>query len=65
MSSAAETGFISIFIPLLIVCIFSVRPVIFDMGNCCHAFQVHFLRYGWVNISDQIHEFIDKPSVKL
>ena len=39
MSPAAEIGFISIFILLVIVCIVTVRPVIFDV---CEIAAMHF-----------------------
>ena len=49
MSSAAETGFMSIFVILVVLRIFTVRPVIFDI---CEIAATHFKKF----ISCDTHE---------
>ena len=63
MSAAGETGFISIFIILVILCVRTVRSVLFVI---CEIAVMHFKLISCdMNerlISNQIHHFTDKLS---
>ena len=51
MYSRAETGLVSIFSSLVVLCMLSFRPVIFDL---CEVTAMRFYVIPWIQMSDNL-----------